>query len=114
MSYINHSLFIILIFYLEYDDPDGDSDELGMVKPGDARLGLTLGHWCPGGGVLDAARPGLAFGHWCPGGGVLDAAVSASDHILGLVGGSGMPQSWWWSSCMTWWCTFMWCIWSGW
>jgi len=60
--------------YLEYDDPDGDSDELGMGKPGDARLGLT-------------------FGHWCPGGGVLDAAVSASDHILGLVGGNGMPQS---------------------
>lgn len=60
--------------YLEYDEPDGDSDELGMGKPGDARLGLT-------------------FGHWCPGGGVLDAAVSASDHILGLVGGNGMPQS---------------------
>lgn len=70
--------------YLEYDEPDGDSDELGMVKPGDARLGLT-------------------FGHWWPGGGVLDAAVSASDHILGLVGGNGIPQSWWWSWswCMT-------------
>lgn len=79
------------VYYLEYDDPDGDSDELGMVKPGDAKLGLTLGHWCPGGGVLDAA-------------------VSANDHILGLVGGNGIPQSWWWSSCMTWWCTFMWCI----
>lgn len=61
--------------YLEYDDPDGDSDELGMVKLGDARLGLTLGHWWPGGGVLDAA-------------------VSASDQILGLVGGNGIPQSW--------------------
>lgn len=31
--------------YLEYDDPDGDSDELGIVNPGDARLGLTFGHW---------------------------------------------------------------------
>lgn len=33
--------------YLEYDDPEGDSDELfGIVKPGDARLGLiTFGHW---------------------------------------------------------------------
>jgi hypothetical protein len=31
--------------YLEYDDPDGDSDELGIVKLGDARLGLTFGHW---------------------------------------------------------------------
>lgn len=61
--------------YLEYDDPDGDSAELGMGKPGDARLGLTFGH-CR-----------------CPGGGVLDAAVSASDHIFGLVGGNGMPQS---------------------
>lgn len=61
-----HRVFSIVspISYLEYDDPDGDSDELGMVKPGDARLGLTLGHWCPaGGGVLDATSPGLAFGH---------------------------------------------------
>lgn len=33
-----------ILYYLEYDDPDGDRDELGMVKPGDARLGLTLGH----------------------------------------------------------------------
>jgi len=46
-----------------------------MVKPGDARLGL------------------MTFGHWWPGGGVLDAAVSASDHIFGLVGGNGIPQS---------------------
>jgi len=46
-----------------------------MGKPGDARLGLTLDHCCPGGGVLDAA-------------------VSASDHIFGLVGGNGIPQSW--------------------
>jgi len=46
-----------------------------MVKPGEARLGL------------------MTFGHWCPGGGVLDAAVSASDHIFGLVGGNGIPQS---------------------
>jgi len=67
---------IFRCFYLEYDEPDGDNDEFGIVKPGDARLGLTLGHWCPGGGVLDAA-------------------VSASDHIFGLVGGSGIPQSWW-------------------
>lgn len=65
--------------HLEYDDPDGDSDDelaAGTVKPGDARLGLTT------------------LGHWCPGGGVLDAAVSASDQILGLVGGNGIPQSW--------------------